>query len=99
MTTPTNNSLTGMKVDRASLVAGGTINSKGQLNGKVSNGIYKYNSGGDSSFKIDNTLTLSPEGVLSVNTADVVEKDNTLPVTSAAVHTQIGNIELLLQTI
>ena len=33
---------------------------------------------------------------LSVDTADVVEQDNTKPVTSAAVHTEIGNIEALL---
>lgn len=36
------------------------------------------------------------DGVLSVDTADAVERDNTLPVTSAAVHTEIGNIEVLL---
>ena len=45
------------------------------------------------------TLKMDDKGVLSVNTADTVEKDNTLPVTSAAVHTQIGNIDILLQTI
>lgn len=35
-------------------------------------------------------------GVLSVDTATVVEADNTRPVTSAAVNTQVGNIEVLL---
>ena len=35
-------------------------------------------------------------GVLTVDTADAVEQDNTKPVTSAAVHTEIGNIEVLL---
>ena len=49
-------------------------------------------------FETDETLSLK-DGVLSVNTADVAEKDNTLPITSAAVHTQIGNIEVLLRTI
>lgn len=44
---------------------------------------------------IDETLIVK-DGVLCVNTADSVEKDNTLPVTSAAVHTEIGNIEILL---
>lgn len=34
--------------------------------------------------------------VLSVDTADRVEQDNTKPVTSAAVHVEIGNIEALL---
>lgn len=49
-------------------------------------------------FETDKTLSLK-DGVLSVNTADVAEADNTLPITSAAVHTQIGNIEVLLRTI
>lgn len=38
-------------------------------------------------------------GVLGVNTTDVVEEDNTLPVTSAAVHTEVGNIEEVMETI
>lgn len=49
-------------------------------------------------FEVDQTLSLV-NGVLSVNTADVVEQDNTLPITSAAVHVSIGNIEVLLGTI
>lgn len=49
-------------------------------------------------FETDATLTLK-DGILSVNTADDVEEDNTLPITSAAVHTTVGNIELLLKTI
>lgn len=35
-------------------------------------------------------------GKLVVDTADKVEQDNTKPVTSAAVHTELGNIEALL---
>lgn len=38
-------------------------------------------------------------GELSVNTASEVEIDNTLPITSAAVAIQVGNIETLLNTI
>ena len=53
---------------------------------------------GGTAFTTDETLSLK-DGVLSVNTADVVEADNTLPVTSAAVQTTVGNIEVLLQTI
>lgn len=49
-------------------------------------------------FKPDKTLKLE-DGILSVNTADKVEKDNTLPVTSAAVYTEVGNINALLATI
>lgn len=46
----------------------------------------------------DETLSFR-NGVLGVNTADDAEADNTLPITSAAVHTQIGNIETILKTI
>lgn len=49
-------------------------------------------------FTTDETLTLE-NGVLSVNTATEVEADNTLPVTSAAVYTEVGNINALLETI
>jgi len=49
-------------------------------------------------FETDATLKLE-DGILSVNTADVVEEDNTLPVTSAAVHTVVGNIGAILDTI
>lgn len=53
-------------------------------------------------FTTDKTLTLSSEGVLSVNTVDSLNDenaDNTLPVTAGAVATTVGNIEILLQTI
>lgn len=53
----------------------------------------------DLPFTVDNTLTLSEDKVLRVNTTDVIEADNTLPITSASVHTSIGNIEVLLRTI
>lgn len=39
------------------------------------------------------------EGKLKVDTADAVQKDNTRPVTSAAVFTEVGNIEVLLAKI
>lgn len=47
----------------------------------------------------DNTLTLSAEGVLSVNTTNEMEQDNTQPITSAGVYVTVGNIEALLKTI
>jgi len=50
-------------------------------------------------FTTDATLNLSEDGVLSVNRAHVVEQDNTLPITSAAVYTEVGNINALLKTI
>lgn len=55
-------------------------------------------SGGGVDFKTDETLTLK-NGVLSVNTTDQMEKDNTLPITSAGVFATVGNIEALLKTI
>ena len=54
--------------------------------------------GGGFYFETDETLTLK-DGVLSVNTAKMVQQDNTLPVTSAAVYAEVGNINALLATI
>lgn len=50
-------------------------------------------------FTTDETLTLDENNVLSVNVASEPEPDNTLPISSAAVATTVGNIEILLQTI
>ena len=49
-------------------------------------------------FTTDDTLSLI-DGVLSVNTAEEAELDNTLPITSAAVALTVGNIAELLKTI
>lgn len=49
-------------------------------------------------FETDNTLTLE-DGILSVNTTNDMEQDNTLPITSAGVFATVGNIEALLKTI
>lgn len=49
-------------------------------------------------FETNHTLTLE-DGILSVNTTDRMEQDNTLPITSAGVHAVVGNIEALLKTI
>ena len=48
---------------------------------------------------VGENMKIDDNGVLSVDTADAAEKDNTRPITSAAVHTEIGNIEILLSTI
>lgn len=50
-------------------------------------------------FTVDGTLTLSKDRVLSVNVTDKALQDNTLPISSSAVHTIVGNIEVLLNTI
>ncbi len=49
-------------------------------------------------FVTDETLSLE-DGVLSVNTAEEPDPDNTLPITSAAVASTVGNIAELLKTI
>lgn len=59
-------------------------------------------SGGGSGggYQIGSGLKLDTEtNTLSVDTAESVEKDNTKPVTSAAVYTEVGNINALLATI
>lgn len=53
---------------------------------------------GAAGIKTDHTLSYI-NGVLSVNTANAPEADNTLPITSAAVNTVVGNIETLLNKI
>ena len=51
-------------------------------------------------YKIGNGLVVDEEtNTLSVDTAEAVEEDNTKPVTSAAVYTQLGNVEALLHSI
>lgn len=54
---------------------------------------------GGTVFCPDGETLLLENGILRVNTADVAEEDNTRPITSAAVATQVGNIEALLKTI
>lgn len=54
---------------------------------------------GAADFTTDGTLTMTADRVLKVNTAKDAEADNTLPITSAAVYTEIGNIDALLKTI
>lgn len=48
--------------------------------------------------KTDETLIVK-DGVLRVNTTNDAESDNTLPITSAGVYAQLGNIGALLETI
>ena len=47
----------------------------------------------------DNSLKMSEDGVLSVNVTDEASEDNSLPISSSAVHTIVGNIEVLLNLI
>jgi hypothetical protein len=54
---------------------------------------------GKSAFTAGEHITITDTGRISVLTADKAVKDNTRPITSAAVYTQVGNIEVLLNTI
>lgn len=55
---------------------------------------------GGGGYTIGDGLKLdAASNTLSVDTAEAVEKDNTKPVTSAAVYTEVGNINALLATI
>lgn len=53
----------------------------------------------DQGIPTDTTLKVLENGALAVNTTDAAEADNTLPITSAGVHLEIGNINKLLSTI
>ena len=48
---------------------------------------------------VGKNLSVTNEGVVSVQTADHPEEDNTRPITASAVYTEIGNINALLATI
>lgn len=82
----------------------GKINAVTSVNGIApdENGNVKINvsgsSGGGIDFDVDETLSLE-NGILSVNTTNQIEQDNTLPITSAGVYATVGNIEALLKTI
>ena len=54
--------------------------------------------GGGESYQIGDGLKIV-DGKLTVDVVNDVEKDNTKPITSAAVFTTVGNIDALLQTI
>ena len=49
--------------------------------------------------RVGENLKINAAGVLSVDTAAAMEQDNTRPITSAAVYTEVGNINALLETI
>ena len=56
----------------------------------------KYSLGG---IIVGEDLQVTSTGLLSVVKANAVEQDNTHPITAAAVYTEVGNINALLQTI
>lgn len=85
-------------------VTGATINDSGHLiitlsdNSTIDAGQARGSSG--ATYQIGAGLKVdSKTNTLFVDTADAVEQDNTKPITSAAVYTEIGNIEVLLAAI
>jgi len=48
---------------------------------------------------VGENLKITSEGVLSVDMAGDISEDNTRPISSAKVYTEIGNINALLETI
>ena len=71
----------------------GRIAAGERLTGRLAGG-----TGGGFPYEIGPGLKVE-DGVLSVDTANAVEEDNTKPVTSAAVYTELGNVEALLANI
>ena len=67
--------------------------------GNVDNGSGGEGENSGFCYKIGNGLKIVGGDTLSVDTAAVVERDNTKPVTSGAVYTEVGNINALLSTI
>ena len=63
------------------------------------NGNVEVAEGSGGQYSAGENISISDDGKISVLTADTAEAGNTKPITSAAVATQIGNIEILLNTI
>lgn len=72
----------------------GSVRASGALTGRLGGSA----GGGTVPYKIGDGLKVV-EGTLMVDAADVVEEDNTKPVSSAAVFVEIGNIEALLASL
>lgn len=76
-----------------------------QAEGQNASGDGTPSSGGSSGGGSTGSITagygikITEDGVISVDAAQAVEQDNTKPVTSAAVYTEVGNINALLETI
>lgn len=63
------------------------------------NEVHETGGGGGMNYRIGHGLKVTGGNTLEVDTAEEAEQDNTLPITSAAVYTTVGNIEILLETI
>ena len=63
------------------------------------NEVHETGGGSGMNYRIGHGLKVTGDNTLEVDTAEEAEQDNTLPITSAAVYTTVGNIEILLETI
>lgn len=72
------------------------IEKNGVSDQQIATAVEKYLD--ENPIETDHTLILK-DGILSVNTTNQMEQDNTLPITSAGVYATVGNIEVLLKTI
>lgn len=91
----------GIPADPSPDVYGQIMEEMNKLNGDIGTAVAEYlkdNPIEGTKFETDETLTLK-DGILSVNRAEEVEQDNTLPITSAAVYSTVGNISAILDTI
>ena len=75
-------------------LSGSGISLDGSLNGEVRAGGFTA-----SDLRLGHALIWDGDGRLAVEVASSAETDNTLPITSAAVQTALGNIDVLLKTI
>ena len=83
----------GTTITSVGIVKGG-ITSNGSISATANNG-----RGGSTTQLIAGENIEIINNVISVTTATDVEEDNTKPITSAAVYTEVGNINVLLKTI
>ena len=83
---------------------GGVISAQAGLSGRLDTGetlrgtVEAWGSAGSMPYEIGPGLKVE-SGVLSVDTAGAVEADNTRPVTSDAVHRELGDVEDLLSAL
>lgn len=67
--------------------------------GEAVENYFKENPDAGTAFKTDGHTLKLEDGILSVNTTNDMEQDNTLPITSAGVYATVGNIGAILDTI
>lgn len=78
------------------ITASGTLGQTVVVGGTILRPATKSTLGG---IIVGDDLQITQSGVLSVVKADRATADNTHPITAAAVYTEVGNINALLQTI